>query len=39
MNFVQLSFEHGGEFLLVSSIPIMRGGTSLEGSEMNGGMY
>jgi hypothetical protein len=39
MNFVKLSFEHSGEFLLVSGIPIMGGGTSLEGSEMDGGLY
>jgi len=38
MNFVKLSFEHIGEFMLVGGIPIMRGGTSLGGSEMDGGI-
>jgi len=38
MNFVKFSFEHIGEFSLVSGIPIMRGGTSLGGSEMDGGI-
>jgi hypothetical protein len=30
MNFVELSFEQIGEFLLICGIPIMRGGASLE---------
>jgi hypothetical protein len=30
MNFVELSFEHISEFLLICSIPIMGGGASLE---------
>ncbi len=30
MNFVKLSFEHVGEFVLIGGIPVMRGGASLE---------
>jgi len=30
MNFVELSFEQIGEFLLICGIPIMGGGASLE---------
>jgi len=30
MNFIELSFEQIGEFLLVCGIPVMGGGASLE---------